>query len=414
MNIFDATARHDCSPCAHGESTFQFLNRVDSQPFAAVRDELQRWLDRVPTDAQPDLRSRLRSHLERHFLAAFWELYLHEVFHRLGFEVVLHPNITSTKARPDFLMHGAEGSCYLEAKVLFASDLGSAAARHEETIRDTLDRVHTENFTLCLRVLSRGGSPLAVARHRPAIEKWLAALDPDDVHDCLIDVEHDEEIGARVGSDLRFDIVDAGWHLRLEPIPRVPDGRGMPGRAIGIFWPYDDDEPIDDITPLRRALERKAGHYGTLDYPLVVAVLIDASFSEDNDVEAALYGTRAISYTERLRPTDQARARWVRLADGLYRDERGPRRRDLSAVLSAHGLQPSSVASSEFAGIVTWHHPWALRPLSARLPFASRDLDGSTGHLHAHPATVPAHALLGLPADWPGFSGNAALPTPDW
>lgn len=414
MNIFDAIARHDRSPCAHGESTFQFLNRVESQPFALVRDELQRWLDLVPSDAQPDLRSRLRSHLERHFLAAFWELYLHEVFRRLGFDVVLHPTLASTQARPDFLMHGPEGSFYLEAKVLFASDLASAGARHEETIRDTLDRVQTENFTLCLRVLSRGGSPLAVARHRPAIERWLAALDPDDVHERLVDLGDDEEFGSGVASDLRFDIVEAGWHLRLEAIPRVPEGRGEPGRAIGIFWPYDDDNPIDDVTPLRRALERKAGRYGTLDRPLVVAVLIDASFSTDNDVEAALYGTRAISYTQRLRPTDRADARWVRLPDGLYRDAGGPRRRDVSAVLSAHGLQPSSLASSAFTGIVTWHHPWAHRPLTARLPYASLDLEHSTGRLEAQPATVPVHALLGLPADWPGFPGIAALPLPDW
>jgi hypothetical protein len=85
---------------------------------AAPRAVLEDWFSRWPTDSRPDLRARLRAKDDGQFLGAFWELYLHELHLRLGFECERDPELPDSPRRPDFLVHGAGGSFYLEATVV--------------------------------------------------------------------------------------------------------------------------------------------------------------------------------------------------------------------------------------------------------------------------------------------------------
>lgn len=62
-----------------------------------------------------DLRQRFRAKQSGQFLAAFWELYLHELFSRLGFKALVHPASGRGGTRPDFLVTQDEMRFYLEA-----------------------------------------------------------------------------------------------------------------------------------------------------------------------------------------------------------------------------------------------------------------------------------------------------------
>jgi hypothetical protein len=72
------------------ESTYKFLDRVDGPVFARVRETLNAWFDRFAKRqvqaAVADLRGRLRAKRPLQFDAAFWELYLHELHARLGYQ----------------------------------------------------------------------------------------------------------------------------------------------------------------------------------------------------------------------------------------------------------------------------------------------------------------------------------------
>jgi hypothetical protein len=58
----------------------------------------------------------------------------------------------------------------------------------------------------------------------------------------------------------------------------------------------EDFAALDDATPLRRKLKRKAGRYGALELPNIVALLCAGDFADDKDIADALLGTTAIQY----------------------------------------------------------------------------------------------------------------------
>jgi hypothetical protein len=68
---------------------------------------------------------------------------------------------------------------------------------------------------------------------------------------------------------------------------------------------------IDDVTPLRRKLEKKADHYGELDRPYAITALYAGDFADEEDIANALLGTAAIQFE-----TVTMRSHGVRLPDG--------------------------------------------------------------------------------------------------
>lgn len=85
MAVFDDVERWDGSPASHSESHAEFLNRVHTPYWAAVRGLIEDWAVHLPAAEQVDIGSRLRSPDNRQFHGAFWELYLHECLIRLRF-----------------------------------------------------------------------------------------------------------------------------------------------------------------------------------------------------------------------------------------------------------------------------------------------------------------------------------------
>ena len=80
MQIFDDIPRTETRAKNERESFFPYYNRSARPMIAAVRQLLESWFARIPADAQRDLRARLRSPIDSQHEAAFWELYLHELF----------------------------------------------------------------------------------------------------------------------------------------------------------------------------------------------------------------------------------------------------------------------------------------------------------------------------------------------
>ncbi len=116
--MFDDKVRTDPEPGYARESTYAFLDRVDDPVFAAVRELLNAWVGRFASlhddAAISDLVGRLRSKEDIAFYAAFWELYLHELFVRLGFNIEVHPE-SGKDTRPDFRLTRDGREIYLEA-----------------------------------------------------------------------------------------------------------------------------------------------------------------------------------------------------------------------------------------------------------------------------------------------------------
>lgn len=392
LRVFDAGQRMDRSPARHAEPVAAFLNRVESQFFARVRDLIEEWFALWPIGKRAHLKSRLRSDDDRQMESAFWELYLHESFRRSGFEVRVEPDIDQP-ATPDFHIVTPDASFYLEATVAGLSDAQVAAKRRATRVWDALNRLSSPNFFLWLEVHSEGvGDPRASAL-RPKLERWLGGLDPDGVTTTY--QPHDEAgaDGMAFGQLPTHRWEEAGWVIVFRALPKKPEARGESNARPLAAWGPAAASSIDTAGPILRALEGKASRYGSPDLPLVLAVHRRGLFEKDHSFEMALFGSEAYDFINE---------RHLRNPDGFWVGPAGVRYRRVSAVVGAINLDPWRVTQ---AAPRTWLNPWAGRQFAASplpWPVTRLRLQGNQGEFQRDDGVFEPHSFFGLDADWPG------------
>lgn len=352
MDLFDDAERMTLEPARHGESNWSYLDRSGRQEWIEARSRLTDWFSRMCAPMKLGVRNRLRSGDDTEFASALWELYLHEMFQQLGYEVTCEVGLPNGR-NIDFLVTRAGQSMYVEATVARSSADALAADTRRNRVYTELDKLETTDFMLGIEVLNAGGDDMpAASRLRREVQQWLSSLDPDEA------IAAYESTGALPS----IELTAAEWHLRLEAIPTKPDLRGKPiSRPLGMFMD-ETGGAIDDETRLKRALKRKSpSRYGDLKHPLVVAIaeygweLSDSTWHRTN----VLYGTSAVQ----VGPGDSFRS--VRRPDGHWRGHGNtPRNGRLAAVLFGSRVFPWCVTE---APLEWWNNPFATRPVPDEL-----------------------------------------------
>lgn len=382
--LFDDFTRSDPSPASAVEDNFTFLNRVDLPFWTEVRRVLEGWFARYPLHEAGELRKRFRSSLPGQHWAAWWELYLHELFRRLGYELAVHPALPDSTKTPDFELRQGSSRFYLEAAVVFSGikDDGDGAA--PPWLLDAVNVVRNPNFFVrVVEVDGPGGERLKNQEVARPLTEWLDDLDPDAVM-------HDYDGGQGVP---QLDLELGGWELVFEAWPVSPAARGRSDHRVLGGGPIESGW-VNDIEQLRSKLKAKAGRYGRPDAPFVTAMLCMSTFMEPLDIEQALFGREAVESPV----TGPVEGRLIRQRDGFWIRRDGPQNRRVSAVLTAIALHPWTVAQT---APDLWLNPWANYPLTEQLPFR-RATANDRGVIAYSGATPDLATLFGLAADWPG------------
>lgn len=385
MQLFDDVARADPSPSSGTEGNFTFLNRVATPFWAEIRALLEQWFSRYPATEAPKLWQAFRSKLPGQHFGAWWELYLHELWRCLGYEISLHPPLSDSPRTPDFELRRGTARLYVEASVVFSGLVADDDSANDAPawMSDAINTIDNESFFIrIVGVEAEAQERLKVREIAQPLHQWLNGLDPDEV-----------AAGYEGGSGFpQRTLCRRGWKVTFEAWPVKPEARGksdhrvLGGGPVQCGW-------SNDIEQLHSKLKSKAGGYGRPEISLVTAVLCESPTMDGLDIEQALFGREA--YRFNVNSSDEGQL--VRQRNGFWMHDGGPQNQRVSAVVTAIGLHPWNVPR---VAPQLWLNPWADHPLNEDWPFP-RVTATQIGQVRYCNTEANMHALLGLPKDWP-------------
>ncbi|MGU3652518.1 hemin-binding protein [Mycolicibacterium sp. A43C] len=375
--IFDAGTPLYGGPAAHNESIFRYISRAEGEQWQSVRDLMESWYADFD-DSDGDLLARLRSDGVDQHTPAWWELYVHTVFRRLGFEIEIHPPLAGSTKRPDFRVTKGDRTLYVECAAITGDDLVENSAG-QAWIYECIDRARNPDFMVRVDIERAGTEHPSVKQIVRPIEKWLDRLDYEDL------ARRFDEDGATAVESFSF----RDWDVRIGALPVKEDLRGRDGALIAITG-AGGVRVLSEEEPIREILRKKGKKYGDLGAPFIVALLDRSSFARDREMTGAAFGSVALTYSM----GDTSSARLIRQPDGYWRPPPEDRRgRRIAGVLFAEAvITPWSVDSS-LPGL--WLNPWAETPVPGGMPFATNTID-DTGALSTTPAQITPQDLFGL------------------
>lgn len=390
--LFPDAARSDPQPKRAHESDYGFFQRVDDPACGRIRDLLNQWFERFATsqdaEAVADLRQRFRAKQSGQFLAAFWELYLHELFARLGFQARVHPASAKGGNRPDFLMTQGGTRFYLEAVMptpgFSPSDNQPASVA---TVTEYVNEAFRSQFRLRLRHIIPGPNfPRRKAVIR-AVGDWLDSLDWADLWKGAPQKS--------VYPETELHISD-GWQIKLAAIPLDPSCQSDEPRSMIFSYPgfigYPDGLG-EAVLPL---LVEKTSKYGELDAPLMVAMWVVDLMANPHTAPLALFGSwfsvKGGTHRTGLELQDDRSGLWT---PGAKTRERG------CGVLAINSFDFGYPAVARMLPRY-WPNPWTEKPLGVDLPFPTSTVSDDEATVVNLPETISASELLELPEDWPG------------
>ncbi|MCL0075719.1 hypothetical protein M1O17_02420 [Dehalococcoidia bacterium] len=388
MRLFDTVDREYLGPAPYAEAEFTYLNYSARPQAGRIREVLEDWFLRYPEAKSADIRARFRSTNDFHHCSAFFELFLHELLLRLGLSVDIHPNLARVTTRhPDFVVECPHGvSFYMEAVLATNVSRDDYAARARmNVVYDALNRLDSPNFFIGMDITGIPQTPPSARQIRSFLSRCLSQLDPDEMSELL------KSGGLKALP--RWPYEHEGWKIHFYPIPKSPDARGKPGtRPIGLR--FHGVHRMDSRTAIRDAICGKAGHYGDLDLPYVIAVnALDGSV-DFTDIMEALFGKE--KYIIDVSQSGHNEPEMTRALDGVWTSASGPRYTRLSAVLIAVGSSPWNVPRTD---IRLYHNPWAKLPYTSELECLPQAVL-FTDQMKLEGGESLAN-IFGLPPQWP-------------
>lgn len=387
--LFDDITREFKGPCGHTEPHFSYLNRSARPSMIRVRQLLESWFREYPLGAQSELEMRFRSLDDIQHRSAFFELYLHALLIRLGYQIRVHPVIPNCNNQPDFLvLRDRNPISYLEATLATGPSEETASDKRKNVVYETIDKMNSPNFWVGVKVNSSSATAPPGRKWRSQLERWLAGLDPDAIG---------EQLKPGGLEDLpRITLSDAGWNVEFQAIPKSPAARGECGvRPLGLysfgFQECKEDEWV------KNAIKEKATRYGDLNVPYLIAINVLSIFSNDNlMIMDALFGKEG--FTVYRLPDGGFDHRPNRAPNGAFRGPKGRHNTRVSGVIICNDLSCGGIAK---VSPVLWHNPWATHPIDVTIwPLSQWTLNEDKTRIEPKPGRDIA-GVFGLSSEWP-------------
>lgn len=391
LPVFTAKKSNDFRPKGESEAWPAYLRRSSAPVAIKLRSLLDSWVALYPEAHRTRIANRLRSN-DDELQSAFFELYLHALFKNLGFDVDIHSEPENgTAKRPDFLLRGPAGEeLFLEATVVCgASAKDVSVDRLKRQAYDAINNLPIRRFFACLE--NEEGTPrssVPTGKLCREILSWLESLEEDQrpLSQSLLD---------SCDSLPLFYWKHDGWQLKFRAVPSDaadlvsrPESRGLGIRKHSFG-------PVDFVEKIRASLRAKAGKYGELGRPYIIALNVLSPLVGPYSIQEAFFGRVA------KRPVydEEGDERWVADGprDGFFGNSIPPQNSRVSAVLLVANVRLDNFASSK-GEVGLYHHPQAKAPYRGLLNRLQQVALKEDGIFRTPGASIPD--LLGYESNW--------------
>jgi hypothetical protein len=288
IKLFDKTSDIIAGPSDNNEKSFNYYHKSNRKDILIIRETIENWFLSYPASEKIELKNRFKKDMD----SAFYELFLYEMFKKLGFLITIHPELENSNKKPDFLIEKDGIQCYVEAKVCYdKSQEEMAFDRRKNQFFDNLSKVKIKGFLLRIAELEfKTNKQPSVKELIPKIEERVENLDPR-----ILTLEM-EKLGFDGCPNIDFENQD--FKITIQPIPLIESKRNKISKnPIGMF-------PIETFwgggkEALRDSILKKAKRYGKFKIPYLICVnALGHKTTDKIDVENAVWGSLKYTFSD--------------------------------------------------------------------------------------------------------------------
>lgn len=230
---------------------------------------LNKWFSHYPDHGKEELKKRMMAD----FYAAYYELFLHEYFLKMGFDLEPHPIIPGSPNHPDYLVRGNGMEFYLEAKQVEIPKTEISRNNRLWGQYHTLNTIDTPNYFFAVSDITfKSNNTSKRNKLVRSIKEELMKYDSDfySTSELLVNT---------ISRKITFE--DDHMKIIITLIPKSKHIKHNSTKSsIGIypFFSYI----AEDYTPQFQHVKQKSKRYGSLEKPYLICL---NSYSIRNNYE---------------------------------------------------------------------------------------------------------------------------------
>lgn len=319
MKVFEEKVRIDSRPIQPNESIFDFLNRTSYPLFNQIRNKVNSWIETVPDSNKVEFIDGLKHDWE----STYFELLLNKLFVSLGFEIEIHPQLSSSTKRPDFKLVNGEEILFAEARLATdKSDQQRAIEGLENQILSGINRnVRSRYAYLSIQ-------NLVIKKNQSVALKSLYKVIKSYIEENKDNLDASNLFNYHERYEDRLIYENEAFKIEITLIPRDFTKDFEPNYRI-IAVETGPAQFIDSTTYLKKAIQRKANKYGKLEVPFIICIQIGSDFSAfPQELDDLLFGTGIYQLDYKTIRRDH---------NGLYGTQKQPKMTKVSGIMFVWG-----------------------------------------------------------------------------
>jgi len=319
---------------------WKHLTVHDDLPLVAAKQEFLSWLSELPEPNQTVWEGRLKSDQDHPHFSVRLELFLHHYFKSNDWAIEIEPDMPESPNKPDFRVTHGEDCVLVEAKAVLEE---KSTTQQTQILRQMADNLTNKlSRDIIVQPLSDLPSSLPTKKIRDQIEQH-AKTQADKVLEF----------------DLRDEHLNTPYSLKVVILPKGSE----PAEAGGVGGTVSGVRMLAIGRRIRDALEQKAGKYGEIDVPFLIAIYGKGEFPvQTRDELDALFGDRVFLVPTKGRGTvtksQKPNGFFTSMRDGTHRHEQ------VSAVLF---YRFKWLEGNHIHQIHIYHNPFAQRIVNTNL-----------------------------------------------